>query len=190
MKKTILVAAFALICAVTFAGVDEPTIATGAAIIKKGESTFAVVYKGTEAATVRISIRDERDRLVFAETLRKVDGFIRPYDFSTLQRGSYSITIEGNGSKQVEQINYLEGKVEKRLFVTKLAGENRFLLSAHNSSVEPVTVRILDEQQKLLHQETRMASGNFAQVFRIENLKGGITFEIQRADGKTESISY
>jgi hypothetical protein len=190
MKKFLLTAWVALSGAIAFAGVDEPTKTSNAAIIKKGESKFALIYQAAETATVRVSIRNDRGELLFSETLRKVDGFIRPYDFSSLPKGNYSITIEGNGTKQVEKISYQTGVVENQIFLTRLAGENRFLLSAKSNDNEEVTVRILNEQQQVLHQEKRLATGDFAQVYRIEKLVGAVTFEVTRGNGKTESISY
>lgn len=96
--------------------------------------------------------------------------------------------VEGEGTKQVEKIAYFAGVAEKSAFLTKLTG-GRFLLSAHVSEPEELTIRIYNEKQQLLHKETRAARSDFGQVYRIEKLEGAVTFEVVRSNGKSELIT-
>ncbi len=189
MRKIFLTTCVALAGAAVFArGAEEPTKTSNTAIIKKSESTFALVYQAEESATVKVSIRDEANKLVFVEVLRDVNGFIRPYNFSTLPEGNYSIVIEGEGTKQVEKIAYFAGTSQKRAFVTKLVGD-RFLVSAPVTQEEQLTIRIYNQRQQLLHKETHAVDSDFAKIYRIEKLDGAVTFEVVRGNGKAELIT-
>jgi len=45
--------------------------------------------------------------------MKKMDGFMRPYNFDGLPEGQYTIKVEDENGKTVEKINYKSGRVEK-----------------------------------------------------------------------------
>lgn len=95
---------------------DRPVPSSNAAIMKQG-STFKVFYKGSKPVNVKVSIFDADHKLVFTETIRKIDGFARPYNFSNLPEGNYSIEVSDGHLREQEIVAYTT--VHKKFEVIK-----------------------------------------------------------------------
>ena len=65
-------------------------------------SVFNINYKMVEKGTVNISIYDKSNELVFTEVLIDVKSFVRPYNFSELPEGEYTIVVADKNGKQAE----------------------------------------------------------------------------------------
>lgn len=114
MKKILSVLVMLMvISSVAFARrMDNPVAAAGVAVMKNG-STFKLFYKGAQHSDVKVSIVDARDHVVFSEVIKKVEGFMRPYNFSNLPEGNYTIEVSDKSGRYIEKISYNKGKVEK-----------------------------------------------------------------------------
>ncbi len=192
MKKLLTVAAV-LVSAGVFAGVGEekPTSASGVAVMKKDGNTFHLIYKGESTANVKVEIFSAKNRLVYSETLKGVDGFLRPYNFSELPEGEYTISISDGLTKQIEKVDYREGRVAKLVNILKLSGQdNKYLVTAAGKGEEFLTVNIYDRNDQLLHTEARLTSGDFAQVYKVANANGSLTFEIIHENGEAKKVQY
>lgn len=192
MKKLLTVAAV-LVSAGMFAGVgeDNPTSASGVAVMRKDGNKFHLIYKAESTTNVKVSIFNAKNRLVYSETLKDVDGFLRPYDFSELPEGEYTISISDGSTKKVEKVDYRAGKVSKLVNVLKVGGaENKFLVTAVGKGKEYLTVNIFDRNDRLLHTEARLTTGDFAQVYKIANVSGPLTFEVIHENGEAKKIQY
>ncbi len=111
MKKISLLLMGVLVSSLTFAGRrdESPKSVTGMAVIKSNTASFKLIYKAEAASDVRVKIFDSRDVLVFSETIRKSDGFIRPYNFENLPEGTYSIRIDNGSNWMTETVTYRAG---------------------------------------------------------------------------------
>ncbi|HEY9004882.1 DUF3244 domain-containing protein [Ohtaekwangia sp.] len=191
MKKFLSIAAAMMIFSSTmFAGIIEnPSASTGMAVMKNG-STVKLFYKGTRPTDVKISILDATNKVVYGETIKNVDGFIRPYNFSNLKEGEYTIELLGENGLQVERVNYRFGKVEKLANVMHVAGEpNKYILTVANKGHEVLTVKIYDSIGTLLYNQKEEAEGDFARVYNLENYKGAVTFEVTDSNGVAKTLS-
>jgi hypothetical protein len=61
--------------------------------------------------------------------------FLRPYNFSGLSAGEYTIQIEDSNGKKTETVDYAAGKIEKLISIVKLAEEGKYLLSVNSKAV-------------------------------------------------------
>jgi hypothetical protein len=88
MKKflTILVVLAAVSVAVNAKNVDKPKSPVGMAVVKTG-SIFKLYYKGAKSGDVKVTIYNDNNEKVYTETIRKIDSFMRPYNFSSLKEG-------------------------------------------------------------------------------------------------------
>jgi hypothetical protein len=57
---------------------------------QKDGGIFKVIYAGIQTGKISLTIYDEANTLVFAETVSGVDGFIRPVNFSGMNEGTRS----------------------------------------------------------------------------------------------------
>ncbi|SKC41828.1 hypothetical protein [Ohtaekwangia koreensis] len=191
MKKSLsIVAALMIFSSTLFAGIiDNPNAATGMAIMKNG-STIKLFYKGTKQADVKVSIYNATNSLVYSETIKNVDGFVRPYNFSNLAEGEYSIELIGDNGRQIERVSYKLGKVEKLANVLHVAGErNKYILTVANKGQDVLTVKIYGDKGTLLYSKVENVDGDFAQVYNFEQYAGSITFEVSDSKGVTKSLS-
>ena len=187
MKKTLSVLAMLMIfSSVVFARrLETPGAAPSAAIVKSG-STFKLYYKGTEQADVKVSIWDASDHLVFSETLRKVDGFVRPYNFSSLPEGEYTIKISDKFGRQIEKITYKQEKSPALAHLLKVGGADaKYLLTVSNRGDNDVTVRIYDSSNNVIYNKKEAVSSDFAKIYNLEGIGGDFTFEVSDGKGTT-----
>src|SRR6218665_827033 len=91
MKKIFLVLMTVAISGVAMAAKSDPaSSATGMTVVREG-STFKLFYKSPQQSNVTVTIYDEANRIVFSESFRESNGFIRPYNFGNLNQGEYTI---------------------------------------------------------------------------------------------------
>lgn len=165
--------------------------ASGAAVIKNGESTFRVIYKSEKEANVRVTIYNDQDELVYSEKVNNTDGFTRPYNLENLGEGDYTIAIEDGTRKQIEKISYRAPKVTKSLSVLKLKSEEgKFLVMAAGQGNELITVSIYDGESNLIHRSFEATKGDFSKLFNVQSVKGHITFEIENENGEKKTVAY
>ena len=192
MKKILSVlVVLMVISSVVFARrMDNPGTATGIAVVKSG-TTFKVYYKSEQQTDVKVSILDSSDKVVFTEVLKKVEGFVRPYNFSNLPEGDYSIEIADKNGRQVEKVNHQNGSVEKLAHLLRVSGsEGKYLLTVSNKEADDITVKIYDDSNNIIYSHTEEIKGDFAKLYNLEKFSGNFTFEITDRNGITKSLTY
>ena len=190
MKKTFSVlVVLMVVSSVVFARrIDNPGDSPSATVVKIG-NTFKVYYKGSQQADVKVSIRDAGDHLLFSETIRKSDGFVRPYNFSYLPEGEYTIQIADQNGNQIEKISFARQKSETFAHLLKVSGSDaKYLLTVSNQGAGGVTVRIYDESNKVIYNKIEDASKDFAKIYNLEGIPGQFTFEVTDATGTSTSL--
>ena len=190
MKKTLSVlVVLMIVSSVVFARrLDNPGTSSGAAVVKIG-TTFKVYYKGSQQADVKVSIRDAGDNILFSETIKKSDGFVRPYNFSSLPEGDYTIQIADKFGRQIEKISYKREKSETLAHLLKVSGSSaKYLLTVSNRADGDVTVRIYDEANNVIYDKKEQVTKDFAKVYNLEGIPGEFTFEVTDAKGTSTSI--
>lgn len=192
MKKMMTTMVGVLFSTLVFAGgtVDEPSSASGVAVLPGTEGVFKLLYKGAKVSDVKVSIVDATNKLVFSETVKKVDGFMRPYNFSALKEGEYTITIEDAAGEKVEKVSYRSGQISKLVTVKPVGDQGKYLLTATGKGSERITVNIFDSADNLLYNESKATLGDFAQVYNLSKVSGSLTFEIVHENGNAQRIKY
>jgi hypothetical protein len=191
MKKILALSLSVLLCTVVFAGgTDNTSSASGVVVIKKDADTYKLIYKAVKAGGVRVSILDSRNEVVFQESIKTEDGFIRPYNFGSLADGEYTIEIVDGSGKQVEKIHNYSEKSKKHFYMKKMKGQDKVVLTVAGKGKEILFIRVYDGSDNLIYNEDKEITGDFAQVYNLESLKGNITFEVTGEDGKTKILQY
>jgi hypothetical protein len=169
---------------------DGPKPSSGMAVMKTG-STFKVFYKGIKASNVRIAIINSKGKALFTETIRNVDNFMRPYNFSSLAEGRYTIELWDDDGKQIEQVVYQKGIVEKLACLVKLKdANNKYVLSYCNKGVNDITVKIYDSAQNLIYTGEEQITGDFARIYSVNQQAGKLTFEVTDKNGIRTLLTY
>ncbi len=79
----------------------------------KNGSTFKLFYKGAQQSDVKVLILNDENQIVYSEKIKNTDGFARPYNFSNLPEGHYSIQIKDNAGIRTETVNHHSRKRRK-----------------------------------------------------------------------------
>jgi len=193
MKKIAMLSFGVLFSTMMFAGVanENPSDASKVNVKKENESTFVVTYKPEKAMNVSVSIVNELGQTIFSETLKNTDGFMRPYNFSGLGEGVYTIEIADASGEHTEFVDFRSGKGEKSINVKKIAGaDGKYLLTASGAGKESITINIYDAFDALLHTETAETDGNFGQVYNLGKVDNAVKFEITTQYGAVKTVKY
>jgi len=192
MKKFIVLAVSVLFCTLVFAnGTDDPSSGSSSVVVlnANGSNLFKVFYKANRFGNVKVSILNQYQDVVFTETLRKLNGFMRPYNFDGLPDGTYTILIEDAFGKRLEKVNYSAYQNKVFVHLAKLAGEgNKYVLTGRTFKDDEIQVRIYDAYHQMVFEESRKVAGEFGQIYNLKNLTGSFTIEVTDQDRVLKSI--
>lgn len=192
MKKFTALFVSVLVSSLTFARTgDEVTkSASSFAVVKKADSSYKLIYKSSETSNVTITILNDNKEVMFKETIKNSDGFLRPYNLESLPAGQYTFKIENGLVSQTETID-LRGHADSDALnmasVVKIE-EGRYMLALAGKGAEQIGIRISNEKGETLYDESEMTKGAFARVYNLVNLSGRISFEITNGNGKVRTI--
>src|SRR6187431_579412 len=192
MKKTlsIFVVLIAISSVVSARRMDKPEEATSMAITKSG-SLVKLFYKGAKDCNVRVIISNAKNKVVFEETIKHVDGFMRPYNFSNLEEGDYTVELIDHTGKKIEKISYRNHKIERLAGLIKISKEEgKYLLTVPNRGENAFDVSIYDLSGALLYRHTEKADGDFAKVYNLSEVSKKFVFIITDKSGSTKQIEY
>ena len=191
--KSLFIAAIVMFSSavVTF-GKEESGKAGLAVVPVKGTETFKVIYKGETAGKVKLTILDKSGIVVFTETINSINGFIRPVNFSGLPFGEYTVELADASGKKVEKVNYIPqvSSIKTVRFAELKDNSGKYLLAVSNVGKETINVKIFNNSNDLVHEETKEINGNFAQLYSIKNLNSGFTFQITDTTGKVSTVKH
>jgi len=190
MKAFSLLLVGVLFSTLAFAnGTDEPGEASSSVAVTNcsGSSVVKVFYKNEDTGTVTVSIFDENKLLIFTETLRKVSGFVRPYNFAELPAGLYAIQIEDKNGMRTEEVNYTAGKIEKHISIVKLSEKGKYLLSVNSKGSDKINVNIYNAENQLIHSQVKSIQRSFAEVLNLKDINQ-FTIEVSDSRGLLKTL--
>ena len=123
MKTISLLLSGVLFCTLVSAhGTDEfsSTFSSLAVTNASGSSLVKLYYKSIKRGSVKISIEDASGLTVFSETIKKADGFMRPYNFESLPKGQYIVRVEDENGQMVEVGSHSELAKKKGVYARLL----------------------------------------------------------------------
>lgn len=190
--KSLFIAAVATVLSLTAFGNEEPSNSKGLAVVPvKGSEVFKVIYKGEAVGKVRLNVYNQASELVFTESISGLDGFIRPLNFNGLKAGEYTLEIIDAAGKKVERVNYQPNKSSKYVHISKVTDEEgKFLVAVSGTGKEEINVRIYDSASNLVHNESKVIDGNYAQVYNIKKITGAVTFQVTDNAGNVKTVSF
>ncbi len=183
MKKILSLAiALAVLVQVSARGI-EPESPLGVSVIKYG-AVVKLFYRGAQSGTVTVAIYNEKKVAVFRETLQNTEDFMRPYDFSALPAGVYTISLTDEKGTSVKTVTHNISAGKRIAKLTRLGKEdNRYVLSVPNQGADVLKVRIFNHNNTMLHQETVAINGNFAKLYNLGDRRGEYFFVISDKKG-------
>ena len=187
MNKPLSLLAILLISGITFANAfDNPRITT--AVIKNG-STFKLFYKGAEQSDVKVLILNDENQIVFTEKIKNTDGFARPYNFSNLPEGHYSIQIKDNAGVRTETVSHQIEREEKTMHLLRLDGTGKYVLSVPSQGKQDLSIMIFNDLNEVLYQSEEKITGDFARIYNLGDQTSKFRFVVSDGKGLTKSVT-
>ncbi len=187
MNKPLSLLAILLISGITFANAfDNPRITT--AVIKNG-STFKLLYKGAEQSDVKVLILNDENQIVFSEKIKNTDGFARPYNFSNLPEGHYSIQIKDNAGVRTETVSHQIKREEKTMHLLRLDGTGKYVLSVPSQGKQDLSIMIFNDLNEVLYQSEEKINGDFARIYNLGDQTSKFRFVVTDGKGLTKSVT-
>jgi hypothetical protein len=172
-----------------YANGTEPNSPLGMSVIKHG-ALVKLFYRGEQSGKVKVTIYNKRGVVVFKETLENTQDFMRPYNFSSLPSGSYTIELCDEQGKRFQKVIHSSAQGKRVAHLTRLhKGENTYVLAVPNKGDDKLTVKIYDQRNSILYEETQVIEGNFAKVYNLNKVGGQHIFEITDKSGRMNRLT-
>jgi hypothetical protein len=187
MNKSLSLLAILLISGISFANAFDNPSAT-MAVLKNG-STFRLLYKGMKQSDVKILILNDENQIVFSEKIKSTDGFARPYNFSNLPEGHYSIQVRDGASTRTETVNHQIKREEKTMHLLRFPGSSKYVLSVPNKGTEDLSITIFNDLNEVLYKTSENISGDFARIYNLGEKSGNFRFVVTDSKGQSKSLT-
>lgn len=189
MKKILAVVLVLIVVGHVNAMEVEPKSPLGMSIIKNG-ALVKLFYRGEQSGKVKVTIYNEKGDVVFTETMKDTEQFMRPYNFKGLPYGEYTIELSDESGTRFTKVSHKFVKESRIAHVTRLnPDENRYMLAVPNAGKDALTVRIYDQLSRLVFEERQSIQGDFAKVYNLNGIAGDHTFEVVDQRGKSSRVT-
>lgn len=174
----------------TFTMAIEPINPKIVVVNQKESGLFKVIYEGEKAGNVVLKIYNESGKVVFAETIKNMDGFSQSVNFAGMKPGNYVIEVTDSNGKVAQTVAYNNETIVNAIHVAKIANEDKYLVAMANEGEEKVNVKIFDGASNLVYDENLVIKGNFGLVYNLKTVAGTPTFEVTDKTGTVKTIKY
>ena len=141
-------------------------------MVAKTDVKYDLYYASENSGEVCVSIYSMSGKKISSQTLKKVKNFKRTYDFSKLKPGQYKIVVRNEEGSANQQISHLIKEARLKTFVTKMPDNNALKLHVGDfTEDQPVTVKIYNENYKLIHSEEIKNAQSFSRVYDLSSLR-------------------
>lgn len=156
-------------------------------------NVFKVQYQNGHKGKVEVSILDNKNEVLFTEEIKTSGSFVRPYNFSNLAYGEYTIVVKDEMGQYNEKVSYSANKVVSYTYLAALPNqENKYWLNVRNNGQENVNVRILSQDGIVLYEQSVIVNGGFNTVFNLSKVKGNspVTFEVTDGNNQVHTATF
>jgi CxxC motif-containing protein len=190
MKKTLSIfLGLTLVSSVVFAKKVKPLASSEFAVVKSGE-VIRVHYKPAETTNVRVVIYNSRHQEVYAESFKKNNGFIRPYNLSNLPDDEFTVEIVDESGRQVKNVTRVAEKTSVLVNILPIHGTKKYVVMLADKDVNQVTVQVGDAFGDVVFEQTVPTQGNFARVFDLAKLKNAKYISVKSEEGIRKQIDF
>jgi hypothetical protein len=184
MKNILILLAFVSFVHV-YGGEKNP--ASAMEVVRTGDMV-KVFYKGVRDCTVKVTIFNAKGTAVFTETLKHISNFMRPYNFSTLAQGNYSIEITDESGRLVKRVDYVHAVPAVKLISLRKISSDQYILAIASKDVGAITVKIFDSAEKLIYQENEHIGKEYAKIYNVARASGKLTFQVTDENGIVSEV--
>ncbi len=190
MKNSILSFALALVVSANvFANnaADEVKAASRVEVSTTSRAAvYNLVYSSAKTGLVRVAIKNQAGTVVMQDEIFNTNkGFIRPYNFSIMPSGNYSIIVKDAAGQTELAVSYANVAISGvRKAEVKATEASKYQLRLIGNVSEVVEVTIFDKSGTAIYSEALTQKGSLVRSYDLSKMKNAAaTFEI-KSDGK------
>jgi hypothetical protein len=179
--KLIVIAAFCFLANVVNALSDVPSFT----ITRKGDASrgiFMVNYRGVKITAVTLVVKDRDGKEILTKSIKSAKDFSVPLNFSSVDEGTYTITIDNGSEKLSQTLNYTNEKAPTYSHVANL-GNGRYLFTTSSAGSEKINLRIYNGDEEMIYEKELTIKGESAMLFDLKEVTGTPFFEVSEDAG-------
>ena len=123
---------FALVCSISFSSQAQDAGSNGQ-IIPSTQNSFKIIYTKSGEKNVKIKLRDDRGSFIRIDRVSSNDGFMKRYDLSQLEPGTYTFEVNDKSSKSYHEVIVAENIGTS--VVSALGNQKSFTIISEKTSV-------------------------------------------------------
>jgi len=187
MKTKSVLLAVMMMSASLVALANEPGNPRVKVVNQKESGIYRLIYAGGKSGDVKMNILNDAGQVLFSETIKSSEGFIRSLNFKGMTPGQYTVKIDNGGVTEVSTVNHLTATQTTSGYVrlAKTGETGKYLLAVSNAMEESMTVKIYDGSNNLVHDEMLKVDGSYGVVYNLKDISGVPTFEVTNKAGVT-----
>lgn len=169
MKKIMLFAALlTVISAASFA-----TGGNDVKVISDSSAVFKLYYSKPLVAKVKVKIFNAEGEKVFSESIKNENGFVRPYNMSSLPAGTYKFEIDDNTEIETFEFVYAEVKTQEAAVVANIVkmDEGKFFLGVSSTNNDKVQIDIYNDSNEVVYSAEEVVANQFGQLYNLQSVK-------------------
>ena len=180
-----------------FAYAINPTETHLEVVTQQSKSILKVIYQGVSSGKSVLTVYNQSGEIVFVDRIYSEKGFIRPLNFTGMERGVYKIEVSTSQGTSVKSVEYAateetkaivstsEASAIKGVHIAKLNAEGKYLISISNQGANKLTVRVYDGNKALLSNKRISFHGSYAVVYNLKDVVGTPSFVVIDEAGNT-----
>lgn len=190
MKSRAMVVASMLMLVSVFTFANKSTDSQLEVVAQQSKSILKVIYQGASNGKALLKVYNQSGEVVFVDRIFTEKGFIRPLNFTGMEKGTYKIEVSTSQGTSVKSVEY--GATEetkavvtanetssiKAVHIAKLTTEGKYLISISNQGENKVTVRVYDGNKTLLSNKKMTINGNYGVVYNLKDVAGTPSIEV------------
>jgi hypothetical protein len=192
MKKlTLLVALLTVISAATFADGRKIGESSEFKMIAKSAVKFDLSYASVISSDVYVTIFNENGHKVSSKIVKATKKFKRTYDFSELKIGKYTVVVKNQDGSANQEVVYGAKAVKLNSFVSKIPQDKSIKLLVGDFNPEKdITVKIYNQDNKLIHSEKIKNEKSFSRVYDLNNTVASSVNVLIENDGELQTFAH
>ncbi len=169
MKKIMFVAALLTVMSAAVFATGE----NGVKVISDSSAVFKVYYSKPVAAKVKVTIFNAEGQKVFVESIKNENGFVRPYNMSSLPAGTYTFQIDDNTDVETFEFVYEEVKTEEEAVIANFVKmeEGKFFLGVSSAKNDKVQIDIYNDNDEVVYSAEEVVANQFGQLYNLQSVK-------------------
>lgn len=188
MKRLTLTAILIMVMGVAMASGDSSKTKRATIVHFPGDK-IKVFYTAPGESIVKIRLRDDSGRLLRTDRIKSENGFMQPYNFSTLEKGIYFVELTDEFGVLSEKVELTGTTTNSRMVVKELEDNKYRLIVDHNKRM-PLSLTIYNSSNEVIHKENYKDQKGFTRVYDLSKFdSGNFTFElVDKSSTRTVSV--